>query len=184
MPVKGNDDMIACARQMLRIARRKFFTKPYDAVSMEEIATRAGLSEAKAFDLFASQEELFASLVVQEMAAAAVEIWCSTKAASASFRPATGAITAMHHRPPSSDALRRRRRLAARQSIDRERIPRVKHAKTATSSAAPTVSKSSLRHCPEITEAPPLSCRCLTRASRGSSSTSGRRNWIAGSSRQ
>lgn len=134
MPMKGNDDMIACARQMLRIARRKFFTKPYDAMSMEEIATRAGLSEAKAFDLFASQEELFASLVVQEMAAAAIEIWCSTKAASASFRPATGAITAMHHRPPSSDALRRRRRLAARQSIDRERVPRVKHAKAATSS--------------------------------------------------
>ncbi|QEN87741.1 TetR/AcrR family transcriptional regulator [Labrys sp. KNU-23] len=78
MPMKGSDDSIVCARHLLRAARRKFFTKPYDTVSMEEIATRAGLSEAKALGLFASKEELFASLVVQEMAAAAVEIWCRT----------------------------------------------------------------------------------------------------------
>lgn len=82
IPMKSSDDSIACARQLLRAARRKFFTKPYDAVSMEEIAARAGLSEAKALGLFASKEELFASLVVQEMAAAAVEIWCSTLGSS------------------------------------------------------------------------------------------------------
>lgn len=78
IPMKSNDDSIACARHLLRAARRKFFTRPYDAVSLEEIAASAGITEAKALGLFASKEELFASLVVQEMAAAAVEIWCRT----------------------------------------------------------------------------------------------------------
>lgn len=62
-------------RQILRAARRLFFHKPYDGVSMRAIAAQAKIAEATLHLYFPSKEALFSALVVEELAATAVEIW-------------------------------------------------------------------------------------------------------------
>ncbi|GLS19247.1 transcriptional regulator [Labrys miyagiensis] len=65
-------------RQILRAARRLFFAKPYDAVSMEAVATHASVSKGTLYLHFRDKETLFATLIVEELSATAVDLWCQT----------------------------------------------------------------------------------------------------------
>lgn len=65
-------------RQIQRAARRLFFAKPYDAVSMEAVAAHAGVSKGTLYLHFRNKETLFATLIVEELSATAVDLWCQT----------------------------------------------------------------------------------------------------------
>jgi TetR/AcrR family transcriptional regulator, mexJK operon transcriptional repressor len=65
-------------RQILRAARRLFFAKPYDAVSMEAVAAQAGVSKGTLYLHFRNKETLFATLIVEELSATAVDLWHQT----------------------------------------------------------------------------------------------------------
>ncbi len=49
-------------RELVDVAAREFAAKPYDAVAMDEVAERAGVSRALLYTYFASKRDLFAAV--------------------------------------------------------------------------------------------------------------------------
>jgi len=71
----GPDRTNAKVRQVLDAARALFLEQPYDAVSTDAIARRAGISKATLYAHFESKEMLFATLVCDQCRAIEEDIW-------------------------------------------------------------------------------------------------------------
>jgi TetR/AcrR family transcriptional regulator, mexJK operon transcriptional repressor len=62
-------------RQILRAAKGLFFSRPYDAVSMEAVAAQARVSKGSLYLHFRNKETLFAALIIQELSLTAIDLW-------------------------------------------------------------------------------------------------------------
>ncbi|MBB3999471.1 TetR/AcrR family transcriptional regulator [Aureimonas pseudogalii] len=71
----GPDRTNAKVRQVLDAARALFLEQPYDAVSTDAIARRAGISKATLYVHFESKEMLFATLVCDQCRAIEEAVW-------------------------------------------------------------------------------------------------------------
>jgi len=63
---------------ILDAAKKLFFTDAYDAVSMESVASLAGVSKGTLYFYFKSKEALFVSLIMEDIATVVDTIWHQT----------------------------------------------------------------------------------------------------------
>ena len=63
---------------IVNAAKKLFFTNAYDAVSMESVAALAGVSKGTLYCYFKNKEELFASLIMADLATVIDTSWCQT----------------------------------------------------------------------------------------------------------
>ena len=74
IPLEEDEDDRAKRRQIIEGARRVFMDRGFDAASMGEIAKAAGVSKGTLYVYFASKEDLFRDLVLEDRRQAAEQI--------------------------------------------------------------------------------------------------------------